>query len=161
MDELTPEETRMLPAIFIGPLTRMGERVSMIEGRFGAEISAIKSDTEQIRRNLHDLANRMQVAFDGDRTVAVTLAQMASKMESMTEKLAAHNDNASAIARSMQVQFDVLNSKVEALTAAKHQVEGGWWATGKTLGFLAYICSAIGAAFALVSWGLQHVTVNH
>lgn len=160
MDQLSPEELRILPAIFIGPLTRMGERVSLIEGRFGAEIAAIKGDTEQIRRNQHDIANRMHVTFESDRNVAVTLAQMAAKLESMTEKLTSHNENVSVIASNTKMQFDALASKVEALTAAKNQVEGGWWATGKTIGILTYLCSAAGAAFALIWWGLQHIKVN-
>lgn len=152
MDQLTPEESHLIPAFLVGPMTRMGERVAASEARFTAEISALKEDTRTIRHAVHSINNALHVAGIAERQSAIEIAKLSEKVGSSAELLT------SKMAATAE-QLDSLATKVDVLTVAKNHVEGGWWAMVKGAAILTGIASAAGAISTLAWWIVQHIKI--
>lgn len=127
MDQLSEDQRHMLPSALLGPLTRMGEKVAAIEGRFGAEITALKEDTAQIRRMLHDMANAQQVSIGAEARCALQLVSISEKLSAHADQVTLNVTMQKETMAELRVQLSTLSAKVESLINNWHWVEGGWW----------------------------------
>jgi hypothetical protein len=144
---MTPEATLPEEALtlsspqWLAPLTRMGERVAVLEEKF----SGLKGDTEMIRSNIHSINNTLQVAVGTDR-------ELSAGVKSLAEGQSAHAEAMKELAVSVAV-----------LTSKKDQMLGVWWAIVRVCAVVVGAFTLIGSVGAAVMWFLEnhiHLTVS-
>jgi chromosome segregation ATPase len=140
LELILPEDQDRHPILdqIFNPLTRLGERVAVIEANY----SNLKEDTASIRSNIHHSNNKMQELIALERECSMSLDQLVSAQATMAQ------------------QVRSLAESVNTLLIAKSKGEGAWFATTRITVFVLSILTGAATVVAGVMWALGHLSIK-
>lgn len=127
---MSSDAEAVVPISVIAPMTRMGERVAVVE----QQCIALKEDSQVIRRSLHEINNHMQSFIRNEEQCAAQLRAQAAAMLTHSDALKG------------------LDGRLDALHAAKSHSDGAAWAYTKLISTIVSGVTTLAALATLVAF---------